>query len=148
MAEIQSQMPKNPKQVQAEQDAAVKSSLDKIKNKLIVMSGKGGVGKTSTSVNLSIALANKGLDRINEIFASGQYNLVILDEANVAVSLGLFSVEALLGIMDLKPADVELIITGRDAPAPVIEKADLVSQVNAIKHYFQNGVKARIGIEK
>ncbi len=95
-----------------------------------------------------IALANKGLDRINEIFASGQYNLVILDEANVAVSLGLFSVEALLGIMDLKPADVELIITGRNAPAPVIEKADLVSQVNAIKHYFQNGVKARIGIEK
>ena len=60
MVDIQSEMPKNPKQIQAEQDAAVKSSLDKIKNKLIVMSGKGGVGKTSTSVNLSIALAKKG----------------------------------------------------------------------------------------
>jgi Mrp family chromosome partitioning ATPase len=62
MVDIQSEMPKNPKQIQAEQDAAVASSLEKIKNKLIVMSGKGGVGKTSTSVNLSIALAKKGFN--------------------------------------------------------------------------------------
>ncbi len=60
MVDIQSSMPKNPQQVQAEHDAAVTKSLGNIKNKLLVMSGKGGVGKTSTSVNLSIALASKG----------------------------------------------------------------------------------------
>jgi len=60
MAEILGKVPKSPKQLKEEQDASVAGSLNRIKNKFVVMSGKGGVGKTSTAVNIAIALANKG----------------------------------------------------------------------------------------
>jgi len=95
-----------------------------------------------------IAVARKGLARIKDIVSSGEYELVILDEANVAVTQGLITVQELLDIIDLKPGHMELVITGRNAPAGIVEKADLVSEIKAIKHYFKRGVKARIGIEK
>lgn len=95
-----------------------------------------------------IEAARKGLIRVKEILFSRQHHIVILDEINVAVSYGIFLPEDLLDIIDRKPDDIELIITGRNAAPEIVEKADLVSEVKAIKHYFQSGVKARIGIEK
>ncbi|UCE54688.1 MAG: cob(I)yrinic acid a,c-diamide adenosyltransferase [Desulfobacterales bacterium] len=95
-----------------------------------------------------IEAARKGLMRVKEILSSRQHHIVILDEINVAVSYGISSPEDLLDIIDRKPDDIELIITGRNAAPEIVEKADLVSEVKAIKHYFQSGVKARIGIEK
>jgi len=79
---------------------------------------------------------------------SGEYNVVILDEANIAVYYGLFSVEELLELIDSKPENVELVITGRYADERIIEKADLVTEMKEIKHYYKRGVKARTGIEK
>jgi cob(I)alamin adenosyltransferase len=74
--------------------------------------------------------------------------VVIMEEANVASKLELISVEELLDIIAEKPKGVELVITGRGADSRIIEKADLVTEMKEIKHYFQKGVKARIGIEK
>jgi cob(I)alamin adenosyltransferase len=92
--------------------------------------------------------AQIGIEETESIVRSGKYNMVILDEANVAVRLGLFSVDDLLYIIDNKPDNVELIITGRDAEQKLIEKANLVTEMKEIKHYFRKGVVARVGIEK
>jgi cob(I)alamin adenosyltransferase len=92
--------------------------------------------------------AQIGIEETESIVRSGKYNMVILDEANVAVKLGLFSVDDLLYIINNKPDNVELIITGRDAEQKLIEKADLVTEMKEIKHYFRKGIVARVGIEK
>ena len=108
-------------------------------------SGRFIKGKPSAS---DIEAARKGVEKIKAAFTSGQHNVVIMEEANVAAGLGLLSVEDILKIMDEKPKDVELVITGRGADSRIIEKADLVTEMKEVKHYFQKGVKARIGIEK
>ena len=95
-----------------------------------------------------IEAAQKGIARVKEIISSGKYDVVVLDEANIAVKYKLFSEQDLLDIIDAKSKNIELVITGRDAAAKIIEKADLVTQMKAVKHYFQNGVEARVGIEK
>jgi len=95
-----------------------------------------------------IEAARKGLESVKKILASGKHQMVILDEANVAAVCGLVSIDDLLAVIEQKPPQVELILTGRGAAPRVIERADLVSEVKAIKHYFNNGVKARVGIEK
>ena len=95
-----------------------------------------------------IAAARAGYDEIREIIKSGQYDLVILDEANIAVYFKLLSVEDLLALIDEKPKSVELVFTGRKADPKLIEKADLVTEMKEIKHYYGEGILAREGIEK
>ena len=94
-----------------------------------------------------IAIARKGLEIAKDVMASGEVNLVILEEANVAVKFGLFPVQALVRLIIQKPKDIELVITGRHAPARVIEVADLVTEMRMVKHYFEKGIQARVGIE-
>lgn len=95
-----------------------------------------------------IESARKGLQELKHVISSGRYKVVVLDEANIATHYNLFSVDALLELVDMRPADVEIIITGRYADKRIIEKADLVTEMQEIKHYFSKGVKARKGIEK
>ena len=84
----------------------------------------------------------------NEAAVSGEYKLVILDEANVAAAFGLLRLDDLVQLIDRKHPTVELVITGRWAHRRVIECADLVTEMQEIKHYYRQGVLARTGIEK
>ena len=95
-----------------------------------------------------VSAARTGLIEVREVIASGEYQVVILDEANVATHLGLFSADELLSVVRAKPYDVELIITGRNADPRLIESADLVTEMVEVKHYYQRGIAARIGIEE
>ena len=93
-------------------------------------------------------LAQEAYQEIAEIVASGQYRLVILDEANVAVHYGLITVAQILDLIDRRAEGVELLITGRYAHSRLIERADLVTEMRGVKHYFDRGIKARVGVEK
>ncbi|MBN2323228.1 MAG: cob(I)yrinic acid a,c-diamide adenosyltransferase [Spirochaetes bacterium] len=95
-----------------------------------------------------IALAQKGIARVREILRDPTYGMVILDEANVAEHLGLVDVETLLDIIKNRPDGVELVLTGRYADKRIIERADLVTEMVEIKHYYKEGISARRGIEK
>ena len=95
----------------------------------------------------AIEMARNGLKRLREIIRQGEYNIILLDEINVAVDLGVVSDEEVLEILDMVSADMEIILTGRGATKRMMEKADLVTEMKDIKHYYQKGVSARKGIE-
>jgi len=94
-----------------------------------------------------IAAAREGYNEALRAVQSAEYGLVILDEANIATHYKLFSVDELLAVIDARPAQVELVITGRRADPRIIKRADLVTEMQEIKHYYQQGVQARKGIE-
>jgi cob(I)alamin adenosyltransferase len=94
-----------------------------------------------------IQAARNGLERVKQVMASGAYDMLILDEANVAVKLGLFPLQELIDVIRGKPDQLELIITGRYASPKVIDLADMVTELKVKKHYYSSGTKARVGIE-
>ncbi|MEO0078716.1 MAG: cob(I)yrinic acid a,c-diamide adenosyltransferase [candidate division WOR-3 bacterium] len=93
------------------------------------------------------AEAERGLRLARESIASGKYQMVILDELNVAVDYGLVSLEDALALVDTCPSNIELIITGRGAKPALLDRADLVSEVREIKHPYQKGIVSRVGID-
>jgi len=107
--------------------------------------GRGCFIKTPSPVDKE--LAQRGLKKINQIISERRFDLVILDEINIALELKLFEVQDILELIEKKPEETELVLTGRNAPAEIIDRADLVSEIREIKHYFKKGIKARRGIE-
>lgn len=94
-----------------------------------------------------IDAARAGLLALRTALHSGTFDLVIADEINVACALGLLVEQDLLDLLAERPETVELVLTGRGAPASVLDRADLVTEMRSIKHYYDQGVSARKGIE-
>jgi cob(I)alamin adenosyltransferase len=92
--------------------------------------------------------AKAGYEEVKKIIQSAQYDVVILDEANIAVYFQVLSVEDMLALIDEKPDSVELVFTGRKADPRLLAMADLVTEMKEIKHYYSKGITAREGIEK
>lgn len=111
--------------------------------------GKGFVGIINDKEDISthIQAAEKALERSREEMLSGKYDILILDELNVALKLNLLKVEAVLDLIKDKPEKLHLVITGRDAHEKVIELANLVTEMREIKHPFQEGILAQEGVD-
>lgn len=93
------------------------------------------------------AEAERGLAIVRDIFRQKHHGLVILDEINCTVSLGMLVEADVLAVIAGKPPETELVLTGRDAPASFRELADLVTEMTLVKHYFYRGVPARFGLD-
>lgn len=92
--------------------------------------------------------ARRGLELAREAMLSGRYDIVVLDEINVAIWFGLIETEEVLAFLDERPAEVEVVLTGRRAPQALIDRAHLVTEMRMVKHYYEQGVGARRGIER
>ena len=93
-------------------------------------------------------LAQKALDKAWQLIRYNVCDILILDEINIAAAFGLIPLEEVLRLMEAKPEAMELILTGRYAPPEIIEKADLVTEMRMIKHYYDKGVPGRISAER
>ena len=113
----------------------------------VIQSGRETFVSRTNPDPVDIRLAQEGFDLAKKAMADEAYDIVILDEIIVAVDYGLIPLSDLLCLLDAKPDGVEIILTGRNAKPEIIEKADLVTEMVEQKHYYQNGVEARKGVE-
>jgi len=90
---------------------------------------------------------SRGLEFIRELFHDSSWDMLVLDEINIAVRDGFLKEEEVLSLMEAKPEKLELVLTGRGITDKIIEKADLVSEVKEVKHPYSQGIKSREGIE-
>jgi len=122
-------------------------AIEHISNFTIVQYGRDEFVSKETPEQIDIELAQQGFEHAREIIKSGKYDVVILDEINVAVDYNLIDLDDVLKLVKEKPEKVELILTGRYASPELVKIADLVTEMLEIKHPYQEGVLARKGID-
>ncbi|MHB1252838.1 MAG: cob(I)yrinic acid a,c-diamide adenosyltransferase [Candidatus Humimicrobiaceae bacterium] len=123
-------------------------ALEKFKDNVTVKQYGNGFFIRKEPSEIDVEMAKNGLGEIRQILNSGSYDVVILDEINMAVHFNLFKVEDVVELIKIKPEKVELILTGRKIAPEIMGMADLVTEMKEIKHYYAKGVIAREGIER
>ena len=121
--------------------------LDRLPNLTLKAFGRGKFITSKPPEKEDVRLAKEALNMAKEIVESGDYDIVILDEINVALHLKLIEIKEVTNMIKKKPENVEIVLTGRNAPEELIELADLVTDLKEIKHPFNKGYQARKGIE-
>lgn len=124
------------------------SGTDECEGEILVEQFGTGCCIHGTPTQADFDGARRGLEKAKEWINGEEWDLVILDEINIALWLNLISVEEVLDILRNKPDNVEVILTGRHAVQEIIDIADLVTEMKEIKHYYRKGILARPGIEK
>ena len=109
--------------------------------------GRPGLVNLQSPAPEDLDLIREGWDLARQVVHSGDYDLVVLDEINLALAYGLIPLEEALQALRQRPAWVEVVLTGRQAPPELVELADLVTEMRPVKHYYTAGVRARRGIE-
>ena len=114
----------------------------------IIQTGREGWVNRDNPDPEDVRLAHEALVLAKQALTGGKYDLVILDEINGAIGFGLITVDEVLPLMEAKPSDVELVLTGRNAHERIIAAADLVTEMREVKHpLHEQGIRAQKGIE-
>ncbi|NWG10334.1 cob(I)yrinic acid a,c-diamide adenosyltransferase [Candidatus Bathyarchaeota archaeon] len=121
--------------------------VDKLPNLTLKAFGRGKFVTEKPASREDVKLAEEAFALAQKVVKSGEYDIVILDEINVAIELELIKTEKVLKLIKNKPKHVELVLTGRYAPKEIVEAADLVTEMQEVKHPFNSGYEARKGIE-
>lgn len=122
-------------------------TIDRFPNIKLKAFGRGKFVTSKPPESEDVRLANEALDLAKNIVKEGTYDVVILDEINVALHLKLINSEEVVKLIAGKPENVELVLTGRNAPDEILAIADLVTEMKEVRHPFNKGVQARKGIE-
>lgn len=117
------------------------------KNLTIVQAGLDRIVYACNKNHGDAVEIQKGWDLAKKAIQNDEYNLIILDEANIAIDLGLIDVNEMAEVLKNKPEEMEIVLTGRNAHKKIVEIAHLVSKIEPVKHYWDTGVVARKGIE-
>ena len=117
------------------------------RNLTIIQAGSDKIVYQNNKTENDENIVKEGWELAKKAIKNDEYNLIILDEANIAIDMGFIDLNEMIEVLKSKPEDMEIVLTGRNARPEIIDIAHLVSEIKPVKHYWDTGIVARKGIE-